>query len=62
VAGEFRQNAPLPEKIFGIICRVIRLRNFIRTAAAKSPKQMRDVAQIECEQVPAIDVDVPEGT
>jgi hypothetical protein len=55
-------NAPLPEKIFGIICRVVRLRNSVRAAAVKSPEQMRDVAQFECEQVVAINVDDPEGT
>jgi hypothetical protein len=55
-------NAPLPAKIFGIIYRVVRLRNSVETTAVKSPEQMRDVAQIGCDQTPEIKVDDPEGT
>ena len=49
------------EKSRGIIPCVVRLRNSVGTTAVKSPDQMRDVAQIGCDQPRAIRVEDPAG-
>lgn len=49
-------------KLFGIIARAVRLRNFVGTAAVKSPDPMRDVAQFRCDQTGVMKVDGLVGT
>jgi hypothetical protein len=55
-------NVRLPKKSFGIIPDVVRWRKCVGTTAVKSPEQMRDVAQIRCDQTGVIKVDDPAGT
>lgn len=58
---DFLQMFRQPGESRGIIPCVVRLRNSVGTTAVKSPDQMRDVAQIGCDQPRVIRVEDPAG-